>query len=76
VHPNQWDPKLGALAHGVVGDLGPGSDDNCIDTAGNAAQVGTSVNAFDLVRVRVDREYLVAAAEQATEHRVGSVMFR
>src|SRR5881628_737750 len=64
MHPNLLDPELGALTHRVLGALGPSSDDDGLDTAGDRWEILVGAIALDLVGVRVDREDLVAALAQ------------
>src|SRR6266508_6287545 len=39
MHPDVLDAELGALVHGVLGDLGPCSDHHCLDPAGDRFQI-------------------------------------
>src|SRR5262249_15353942 len=64
VHPHAGDAELGALAHGVLGDLGPGADHHRIDPARDRLQILITPVPLDLVRVRVDREDLITALAQ------------
>src|SRR5215467_39189 len=73
VHPHVLDAELGAFAHGVLGDLGPGSDHHRLDPAGDRCQVRVAPVPLDLVGVRVDREHLVAALAQPRVHVVAPV---
>lgn len=73
VPPDPLDAKVGALADGGLGRLRPGSDHHPIDPAGDGFQVVIAGVAFDLVRVWVHRENLVAALPQALVHDVAAV---
>jgi hypothetical protein len=70
------DPEFGALAHRLLGDLRPRSDHDRLDASGYRTQVVIAAVAFDLVRVRVDGEDLVAALAQAPVHDVAPVTLR
>ena len=74
VHPDVLDPEVGALVHRVFGALGPGPDDDAVDTAGDLAQLVIAAVALDLVGVRVDREDLVAPLAQALVDDVAAVV--
>jgi hypothetical protein len=76
VHPHVLDAEVGALAHRLFGDLGPGCDHDRVDAAGDRAQVAVARIALDLVRVRVDGEDLVAPPPKALVHDVASVILR
>ena len=39
VHPHVLDAELAALAHRLLGELGPGADHDRLDAAGDRAQV-------------------------------------
>jgi len=73
MHPDVLDPELGALAHRLVGDLGPRADYNRADAAGNRVEVAVRTIALDLVGVRIDCENVVAAFAQARVDSVAAV---
>src|SRR5918994_2642502 len=76
MHPDVLDPELGALAHGLVGDLRARSDHDRVDAARDRAQVVVGRVGLDLLGVRVDREDLVATLLQALVHDVAAVASR
>src|SRR5919197_6458400 len=65
MHPDVLDPELRALAHRLLGGLGPRSDHDRVHAAGDRAQVVVRAVALDLVGVGVYREDLVPALAQA-----------
>src|SRR5674476_691038 len=65
VHPDLSDAQVGGLAHGGLGVVGSGADHDCVDAIGDGPQVGEAGVAFHGVRVRVDRERLVATVAQS-----------
>src|SRR5215472_9041700 len=73
VHPHVLDAELGALAHGVLGDLGPCSDHHRLDPAGDRRQILIAPVPLDLAGVRVDREDLIAALAQPPVHVIAPV---
>jgi hypothetical protein len=73
-HPHVLDPEFVALAHRLLGNLGPCSDHDRLDSSGNRTQVVVGAVALHLVRVRVDREDLVAALTQARVDDVAAVV--
>ena len=74
MHPNLLDAQLGALAHGLLGDLGPCSDHHRLHSAGDRLQIRIAPIPLDLVGVRVDGEDLIAALAQAPVHDVAPVL--
>jgi hypothetical protein len=52
MHPHMPHAEFGTLAHRLLGDLGPRSDHDRLDAAGDRAQVVIAVIAFHLVCVR------------------------
>jgi hypothetical protein len=70
------DPELRAVAHRVLGDLGPRGDHNRVDSAGDRAQVVEGAVALDLVSVRVHREDLVTLLAQTFVDDVAAVALR
>ena len=76
VHPDVLDAELGALAHRLLGDLGPCSDHDGLDAARDRPQVVVGRVALDLVCVGVDREHVVAALAQTLVDGVAAVVLR
>jgi hypothetical protein len=73
VHPDVLDAELGALAHRLLGALGPRSDHDRLDAARDRTQVVVRAVALDLACVGVDREHLVAALAQTLVDGVAAV---
>src|SRR5262249_15995064 len=76
VQPDGLDLERGAFTHRLLGDFRPGSDHDGLDAARDRPQVVVGDVAFDLVRVGVDREHLVAALAQTLVDGVAAVVLR
>ena len=71
--PDVFDPKLGAFAHRLFGDLRARRDHDRLDAARNRAQVVIGGVAFKLLCVRVYGEHLVSPLPKPSINDVGSV---
>src|SRR5689334_19920165 len=59
MHPHVLDAELGALSHRAVCLVWRSGDHDGVHSSRNAPQIAVTMNALNLVRVGVDREYLV-----------------
>jgi hypothetical protein len=74
VHPHKLDPKLGTLAHRLLGDLRTRPDHDRLDTARDRAQIVIGGITFKLVCIRVNGEDLVSPLPKASVDDIGSVV--
>ena len=64
VHPHMLDAMVGALPHGVLGDLRPGTDQHRVHAIWDRLHIGKAGVTFDLVGVGVEGEHLIAAVTE------------
>src|SRR5262249_30794728 len=76
MQPDVLDPEFGALSHRAFRFVWRGGDDDGVDASGDAPQVVVTAGTLDLVRIGIDREYLITAVTQTLEHGVGAVPLR
>src|SRR5215217_5687549 len=74
VHPDVLDPKLGTLAHRLLGDLRARSDHDRLYAPWDRAQVVIGRVTFKLVCVRVYGEHLISPLPKASVNDIGSVV--
>jgi len=73
VHPYVLDAERGALSHGGLRSLRLGPDHDRANPAWDRLQVVIALVTFDLIRIRVHREYLVSALAKALVHHVAAM---
>src|SRR5215212_12113033 len=74
VHPDVLDPKLGTLAHRLLGDLRARSDHDRLYAPRDRAQIVIGRVTFNLVCVRVYGEHLISALFKASVDDIGTVV--
>ena len=65
MQPHVPDGEVDTFAHGRLGVFGARADHDRLDAFGDGAEVGVARVALHLIRVRVDREDLVATRAQS-----------
>ena len=76
VHPDVLDAELGALAHRVLGDLGPRSDHHRLHPTRDRFQIRVAAIPLNLTGVGVDREDVVPPLAQALIDDIAAVPLR